>query len=522
MRTLSLLLLALAAIVLPAAVVPLQDESAELVAEFKRYYTPKRPAGERYEAVQVLKGVDTRGAAEALLEAFEDEDFSVRRAAIDAVSGYRQEAVARFLMDEVLLERKNKRKTLLRAGVAEALGGMGHDFAFWPLAGLIEDRDETLRLAGVVAVGSLGNPEACGPLGELMDDSDPTFVLAALDSLVRIGDAPGAEPSVLKSLTHDDWRVRSRAIAAIGELRLKSGIHGLIDRLRNEEGRLAGDAYTVLKRLTQRSFPDSNPDQWQIWWDRTEPKFVMPDLDKIEAARKLEAEKGTAYTKGGKSFAGIETRSENILFVIDISGSMETPFGDLDRLRQSGRTYSSTQRLGIVKEELIQTIRDLPESTGFNILSFATDVKFWKKVQVKANVLNKSNAERWVSKLKPLGGKKAGFRAQTGMDKLTNDEGSTNTHLALLTALGEPPEGRKDNMFVITRPDTPLDTIFFLTDGEPTVGDTTDMHQIRSEVRRVNEFRRVQIHVIYVGEFPDQDFEKLARENDGVFVSIGG
>jgi hypothetical protein len=354
-----------------------------------------------------------------------------------------------------------------------------------------------------------------------MADKDTNIVLAALDSLVRIGDAAGAEEAVLTSLTHADWRVRSRAISAIEELRLKAGIRGLIERLRVEEGRLAGDAYAALKTLTQRSFPD-NPDQWQVWWDRTEAQFVMPDLEKIEAARKLQAEKGTAYTKGGKTFAGIETRSENILFVIDISGSMETPFGDLDRLRQSGRTYSSTQRLGIVKEELIQTIRDLPETTGFNILSFATDVKFWKKVQVKANVLNKSNAERWVSKLKPLGGKKAGFRAQTGMTTINNDEGSTNTHLALMTALGEPPEGRKDNMFVITRPDSPLDTIYFLTDGEPTVGDTTDMHQIRSEVRRVNEFRRIQIHVIYVGEFPDQDFEKLAHENDGVFVSIGG
>ncbi|MHC4846012.1 MAG: HEAT repeat domain-containing protein, partial [Planctomycetota bacterium] len=170
MRALSLLLLALAAVLLPAAAFPLQDESAELVAEFKRYYTPKRPAGERFEAVQVLKGVDTRAAAEALLEAFEDEDFAVRRAAIEVVGSYRKEATARFLMDEVLLERKNQRNVLLRSGVAEALGGMGHDFAFWPLAGLIDDRDETLRLAGVTAVGSLGSPEGCAPLSALMAD----------------------------------------------------------------------------------------------------------------------------------------------------------------------------------------------------------------------------------------------------------------------------------------------------------------------------------------------------------------
>jgi hypothetical protein len=41
-------------------------------------------------------------------------------------------------------------------------------------------------------------------------------------------------------------------------------------------------------------------------------------------------------------------------------------------------------------------------------------------------------------------------------------------------------------------------------------------------VRRLNEFRGVQIHVIYVGEFGGEDFELLARENGGLFVAIGG
>ena len=35
-------------------------------------------------------------------------------------------------------------------------------------------------------------------------------------------------------------------------------------------------------------------------------------------------------------------------------------------------------------------------------------------------------------------------------------------------------------------------------------------------------YRGVQIHVIYVGEYGGEDMEKLAHENGGVFVSIGG
>ena len=51
MRFPSLLLLALAAVLSSASVAPSRsDESAELVAEFKRYYNAKRPAGDGHAA----------------------------------------------------------------------------------------------------------------------------------------------------------------------------------------------------------------------------------------------------------------------------------------------------------------------------------------------------------------------------------------------------------------------------------------------------------------------------------------
>jgi hypothetical protein len=94
-----------------------------------------------------------------------------------------------------------------------------------------------------------------------------------------------------------------------------------------------------------------------------------------------------------------------------------------------------------------------------------------------------------------------------------------------MTALGEPeedPAHPRTSGFVTDAPKSPLDTVFFLTDGEPTVGKTVDMFEIRREVQRVNAYRGVQIHVIYVGEIGGEDFEKLAHENRGIFVKIGG
>jgi len=512
------------ALLLPAA----GDDQAETVALFRKVYARSENPRERYEAVLEMRGLDSLAAAEALLTALEDGDFGVRRAAIEALSGYRKEEVARWLCDGVLLERKMAKKTQIRAGVVEALGGMGHAWAYDACASLLGDKDPSLRLAAIAALGSLRNPAACPALSALASDPDGALALAAIGSLVQIGSVEGGEAAVLGALDHEDWRVRARAIEAIVALRLKSGVRPLIQRLAAEDGRLRGDAYAALKSLTLRDFGEEAP-AWLTWWDRTENGFVMPDHEKVKAALEEERIKGSMYKTGGKAFLTVQTKSENILFVIDVSGSMDIPFGDPERLKITGRTYASLQRLAIVKEELSATINDLPETTSFNIIAFATGVRPWKKDPVRATILNKAGATDWVAKLQPLGVTRGGtsFEVATGMAVETETEGATNTYLALMTALGEP-VGEDDRPrtgsggFVTAPARTPLDTVFFLTDGEPTVGRTVDMFEIRREVQRVNAFRGVQIHVIFVGEIGGEDFQKLARENRGIFVKIGG
>src|SRR6185436_2389714 len=263
------------------------------------------------------------------------------------------------------------------------------------------------------------------------------------------------------------------------------------------------------------------------WWERSKATFELPDPKKLEEEEKRLAKLGVHYSKVApkkptKTFLGVETKSESIVFVIDVSGSMETPFGDPDRLKFTGRTYASLQRLEIVKEELIATIQELPETTSFNILTFASEVMPWKKDMCRANILNKNNAIAFVRGLKPVGGGAAGFKAQTGLGTKLVEAGGTNIRAAMLCALGLPGDVVDVADAASKPPKTPLDTIFFLTDGEPTVGRSVDMNVIRQEVRRVNQYRGVQIHIIYVGEFGGEDFEDLAHENGGIFVNIGG
>jgi|GEM_PF-615334 len=509
------------------------DEGAETIASFRKFFARAEQPHQRYEAVLVLAGLNRLDAAEAMLPALGDDDFSVRQAAVGVMGRYTREEIGHWLVDVVLADKKLSKKPALHASVIEVLGLMGQPFAFDACLAALGEKDVPLRLAAMGALGRLRNAEACPALSAVVLEGDGALALAALDALSEIGSASGAEAAVVAAMRHEDWTVRARAIEAVVALRLKAGVGPLIERMELEEGRLRGDAYEALKHCTTWNLgPD--PAAWRAWWEKREATFIMPDPEKIKAA--LDKAKTTGDTRmavqktfGEKQFLTISTRSENMVFVIDVSGSMDIPFGDPERLKMTGRTYASLQRLAIVKDELITTINDLSDTTSFNIVAFATDVKSWKKQPVRANILSKAEACEWVRKLQPLGVTKGGtaFEVATGMRNEEQTEGATNIYLAMMTALGEDaedygkPRTGSGEYVTETRSDD-YDTIFFLTDGEPTVGKTVDMLEIRREVQRVNAYRGAQIHVIFVGEFGGEEFQHLAAENQGVFVRIGG
>ena len=64
-----------------------------------------------------------------------------------------------------------------------------------------------------------------------------------------------------------------------------------------------------------------------------------------------------------------------------------------------------------------------------------------------------------------------------------------------------------------------MDTIYFMTDGTPTVGKLKKPEEILAAVREWNRTAHITIHAIGVGAECDAAFLKaLADENGGVFV----
>jgi len=66
-----------------------------------------------------------------------------------------------------------------------------------------------------------------------------------------------------------------------------------------------------------------------------------------------------------------------------------------------------------------------------------------------------------------------------------------------------------------------VDTIFFLSDGSPTVGKVIDQDEIRAEVKKANSVRKIVIHTIAIGDFRKNFMKSLAKENGGVYVDLG-
>ncbi len=203
-------------------------------------------------------------------------------------------------------------------------------------------------------------------------------------------------------------------------------------------------------------------------------------------------------------YYGIETSGKNIVFLIDISGSMEgkNEGNVTDKLRaQAISKASNTTRnvlgnnivgnlaassidkqatkLGSAKRELKPAITGLSENTKFTVVTFSDKAEFWKPELQIADTKTKTLGYAFVDRLESQGG----TSALKGLNAAFSVKG--------------------------------VDTIFFLSDGYPSDG---NKESILKEVDKLNKNKKVIIHSIGLGDDKDEDFMKgLAADNNGFY-----
>ncbi len=193
-----------------------------------------------------------------------------------------------------------------------------------------------------------------------------------------------------------------------------------------------------------------------------------------------------------RNFYGLRILSNRVLFVVDVSLSMEEPAQKGSAL--ADEVASKRTKLEVAKSEMTRVIRTLPDDTLFGMVFFSVTEQVWDDGMVLMNSANRKKALKWVEDLKP--------------------KEATNIYDALETA------------FEIGTPKSPVraagapDTIYFLSDGAPTAGKYLKPDIIREHVRRWNKTRGVKLHVVGVGADHDILFcRSLAEENGGYYVA---
>jgi len=224
-----------------------------------------------------------------------------------------------------------------------------------------------------------------------------------------------------------------------------------------------------------------------------------------EEKRKIQDEAARIRVAAEQRFAGIELRGKRVMFLVDMSGSMDL----VDE-----KTPAPT-KWGDVRQSVARVMRSLPDLEKFQVLIFAEEVQF---------LLGKDG--EWID-----------YDAKTSPDQVLDalgrikPKGGTNMHKAL------------EQTFRYREKD--LDTVYLFSDGLPNEGEgltpeqdrtITDQTQrsnllgkfIRRKLendwnRRIRGKDRVRINAVgFFFESPDVGafLWALARENDGSFVGM--
>lgn len=343
---------------------------------------------------------------------------------------------------------------------------------------MLESEEPLVVSAAVAGISTLrgDDPAWTERLLELSKGEEPNRRNAALEAIAKTRN-PDYLELLIKALDAEQWSTRLTAARGLETMKLRPGVEALVRRIQQEEGRMALELSNILWRMTGQPFR-TNGKLWEKWWQEQGANFqVISESELHKLAKEEELRRLRETTKSPSSFFGIRILSHRVIFVLDISGSM----AELTRGKWVGS--NGDPRFDVARRELSNALDSLDRNSLFNVIVFSSEVSSWQDRISEFNPTTLQEAKDYIARLGAAGG--------------------TNIHGALRFAFEDPD----------------VDTIYFLSDGEPSEGEVIDPHAIRREVARWRENRDVTIHTVAVGGSL-QLLEWLAEDTGGTHVSI--
>jgi Mg-chelatase subunit ChlD len=370
------------------------------------------------------------------------------------------------------LGRKIQDLIEVRGAAVRALGGFRAKESILALLRRLRTGTDAEREGIGEAAAAIDHGEIDGALTErVAKDKSWRVRVVAIDSLAK-REARESLDTIARALRDPVWQVQMAAVAALERFGDLAAVPALIDALKGADGRLQEEIRAALVKLTGVD-KGTSAAAWAAWWgahgeDVKAGLYRPSPEDRPEARARL------------TRFYGIPVTSKRVVLAIDRSGSMLEesgwkPEGEIETgsAGEPSDRPEGTRKIDVAKFELRRVIRTIPEDTLFTIVSFSEGMQAWKETLVVASKRNKEDALAWVHALEATGG--------------------TNTYGALQAAFevkGPPDDKRREQG---------ADTIFFMTDGRPSVGEVTEPDEILSRVADWNRTRKVKINTVAVG-----------------------
>jgi HEAT repeat protein len=397
-----------------------------------------------------------------------DKDLRVRLAAIAALAKRGACAEAQRALEILVLDPVEE----VAREALEALLAAGADPARLTSACIKRLRTGTEvqeRIALINALGRLGGTDATAMLVDMLLALQNQPRLSELRSAVcdALGQIASEDPAiitrcetVLRALAVGDrWAgCRMAALWALARMGSPLAIQAAIEALPRKGDE---DLLWFLQQQTGQTFIAR--EAWQAWW-KSSSAMWQTRRPGIQAMSSVE-------------FYSLQDTTSDVAFVIDVSGSMADPMALSD-------SYSKAPGVGTkleaAKRELWRCLRDLEPDTRVSLTWFSTSATTWGDGPVRATWRNKIRLREAFADIPPDGG--------------------TNSWAGLAAALDV----------------AGLPAIFFLTDGQPTVGESTDPVAIAAGMAERNADRpqTARIHTLAFQLQPDADGRERPKQGD--------
>jgi|GEM_PF-3481840 len=465
------------------------------------------------EALRRMAQTNTLSAAEKILGVLKDEKIpqEVYEGAVTAIG--------MFTAKDVLAQIAKKGASgdfRLKVSLAKAVAKTPADDIFQMLISFLSDKNNAVVREAIEALKLRGDSRAVDSLIDLVEREEKVKGLEWEAAQYALRELTGCDKELIDAIDWRNWwtshgkkpiekkkqeaqpkekiaalekklkettvsvAMKEKPLKEIVEfLKNSSGVNIVIDKEVNADKQLTLEVANVPLEEAIRLLVEQADIDYEV---REDGVYIL----KTAAHPVAENPQGKALEKFRTempSFFGREIVSKRVVFVLDVSGSMN-----------EGRP----PRIKRVQDELKKVIDSLSSEATFNLIAFNNKVMVWNQRMQKASKETKEAAKRFVDSFKA--------------------DGQTHTDEALKAA------------FDIDD----IDSIYLLSDGAPYKaehGSTLSISFIEGIIEWVaksNRFKRVRIHTFGFEEMAKEDgaeicvdfLKRLAKDSGGTFTNI--